>query len=61
MRHSEPEVLADTFRAEWPRLVAAAMRLLGDLQSAEDVVQDALISALDRWPLSGVPANRPPG
>ncbi|HEV8174754.1 MAG TPA: sigma-70 family RNA polymerase sigma factor [Actinoplanes sp.] len=57
MSGSEPDVLADTFRAEWPRLVAAAMRLLGDLQSAEDVVQDALMSALDRWPLSGVPTN----
>jgi RNA polymerase sigma factor (sigma-70 family) len=51
------EVLADTFRVEWPRLVSAAMRLLGDLQAAEDVVQDVLVSALDRWPLTGIPAN----
>ena len=51
------DVLAETFRTEWPRLVSAAMRLLGDLQAAEDVVQDVLVSALDRWPLSGVPAN----
>ncbi|MGE5156437.1 MAG: RNA polymerase sigma factor [Betaproteobacteria bacterium] len=49
--------LAETFRAEWPRLVAAATRLLGDLQAAEDVVQDVLLGALDRWPLAGVPAN----
>ena len=55
---AEPsEILAGTFRAEWPRLVSAAMRLLGDLQAAEDVVQDVLVSALDRWPLAGVPAN----
>jgi RNA polymerase sigma factor (sigma-70 family) len=55
---SDPsEVLADTFRGEWPRLVSAAMRLLGDLQAAEDVVQDVLVTALDRWPLVGVPAN----
>src|SRR5437764_394109 len=52
------EALAATFRAEWPRLVAAAMRLVGDLQAAEDVVQDVLVSALDRWPLTGVP-DRP--
>lgn len=51
------DVLAETFRAEWPRLVSAAMRLLGDLQAAEDVVQDVLVTALDRWPLAGVPAN----
>ena len=57
MSDTGPEVLAETFRAEWPRLVAAAMRLLGDLGAAEDVVQDALILALDRWPLTGVPAN----
>lgn len=33
------------------------MPLLDDLQTAEDVVQDVLVSALDRWPLTGVPAN----
>jgi RNA polymerase sigma-70 factor (ECF subfamily) len=33
------------------------MRLVGDLQAAEDVVQDVLVTALDRWPLTGVPAN----
>src|SRR5690348_17860036 len=51
------DVLAETFRAQWPRLVSVAMRLLGDLQAAEDVVQDVLITALDRWPLAGIPAN----
>src|SRR2546430_14284065 len=55
---AEPaDVLAETFRVEWPRLVSAAMRLLGDLQAAEDVVQDVLVTALDRWPLAGGPAN----
>src|SRR5256714_542751 len=55
---AEPaDVLAETFRTEWPRLVSAAMRLLGALQAAEVGVQDVLVSALDRWPLSGVPAN----
>jgi RNA polymerase sigma-70 factor, ECF subfamily len=52
------DALAATFRDEWPRLVATAMRLVGDLQAAEDVVQDVLVSALDRWPLTGVP-DRP--
>lgn len=50
--------LVATFRVEWPRLVAAAMRIVGDLQAAEDVVQETLVSALDRWPLLGVP-DRP--
>lgn len=52
-----PDLVADTFRTEWARLVATAMRLVGDLQAAEDVVQDVLLSALDRWPLAGLPDN----
>jgi RNA polymerase sigma factor (sigma-70 family) len=48
-------VLSETMRGEWPRLVAASMRILNDLQAAEDIVQDTLLSALDRWPLGGVP------
>ncbi len=52
--------LAETFRDEWPRLVAATMRIVGDLQTAEDVVQSTIITALDHWPLLGVP-DRPRG
>jgi len=49
------EALAATFRAEWPRLVGAALRIVGDLQTAEDIVQETLLAAIDRWPLLGVP------
>jgi RNA polymerase sigma-70 factor (ECF subfamily) len=49
--------LAATFREEWPRLVAAALRITGDLQTAEDVVQDSFLAALDRWALAGVPSR----
>jgi len=49
------EALATAFRDEWPRLVGAALRIVGDLQTAEDVVQETLLTALDRWPLLGVP------
>ncbi len=49
------DILAETFRTEWARLVAFTMRLVGDLQAAEDVVSDVLVSAMDRWPLVGVP------
>jgi RNA polymerase sigma factor (sigma-70 family) len=51
------EALTRVFRAEWPRLVAAATRIVGDLQAAEDVAQEVLIAALHRWPLAGVPDN----
>jgi RNA polymerase sigma factor (sigma-70 family) len=47
--------LTTTFRTEWPRLVGAALRIVGDLQAAEDIVQETLLAALDRWPLLGVP------
>src|SRR5260370_32547590 len=33
------------------------MRIVGDLQAAEDVVQETLVTALDRWPLLGVPGR----
>lgn len=48
-------VLSELMRGEWPRLVAASMRIMNDLQAAEDIVQDTLLSALDHWPLGGVP------
>jgi RNA polymerase sigma factor (sigma-70 family) len=49
------EALAAAFRDEWPRLIGATLRIVGDLQMAEDVVQETLLTALDRWPLLGVP------
>ena len=47
------------FREEWGRAVAILTRVLGDLELAEDAVQDAFASALERWPHDGVP--RSPG
>ena len=55
MNDGTEAALAATFRDEWPRLVAASMWITGDLQAAEDVVQETFITALDRWPLLGVP------
>jgi len=50
--------LEQVFRDEWPKLVGAAARILRDLDRAEEVVQDVLVTALDRWPFSGIP-DRP--
>ncbi len=47
------------FRAEWSHAVAILTRVLGDLELAEDAVQDAFTTALERWPREGVP--RTPG
>jgi RNA polymerase sigma-70 factor (ECF subfamily) len=45
------------FRREWGRVVATVVRLVRDLDLAEEIVQDTLTTALDRWPLAGVPRN----
>ena len=55
MSEEAEAALAATFRTEWPRLVGAALRIVGDLQTAEDIVQETLLTAIDRWPLLGVP------
>lgn len=47
------------FRIERPRLVATLARLTRDLDRAEDLAQDALLTALSDWPTSGIP--RAPG
>ena len=47
------------FREEWGRAVAILTRALGDLELAEDAVQDAFTTALERWPREGTP--RTPG
>ena len=47
------------FREEWSTAVAILTRVLGDLELAEDAVQDAFTTALERWPRDGMP--RTPG
>ncbi len=47
------------FREEWAHAVAILTRVLGDLELAEDAVQDAFTTALERWPHEGTP--RSPG
>ncbi len=48
-------VLEECFRQEWPRLVAAASRIVGDVAAGEELAQEVLITALARWPFAGVP------
>ena len=45
------------WRAEWARLVGALTRMTRDVGLAEDLAQDALVAALQQWPVTGVPAN----
>ncbi len=41
----------------YPRVVATLIRTTGDWTLAEDCAQEALVLALERWPVDGVPAN----
>ncbi|HTJ25872.1 MAG TPA: RNA polymerase sigma factor [Candidatus Limnocylindria bacterium] len=45
------------WRIEAPKLVAALARLVRDVGLAEELAQDALVAALERWPHAGVPEN----
>ena len=45
------------FRAEYGRAVSVLVRVCGDIDSAEEAVQDAFATALERWPHSGVPPS----
>jgi len=45
------------WRIESAKIIAALARLVGDVGLAEDFAQDALVSALERWPEGGVPDN----
>jgi RNA polymerase sigma-70 factor (ECF subfamily) len=47
----------DVYREEWPRCVAILTRVLGDLELAEDAVQDAFATALEHWSRDGTPRN----
>jgi RNA polymerase sigma factor (sigma-70 family) len=44
-------------KLESARLVGALMRIVHDVGLAEELVQDALVAALEQWPASGVPEN----
>jgi RNA polymerase sigma-70 factor, ECF subfamily len=49
--------IACTFREESGRAVATLIRIFGDIDLAEDAVQEAFTIAIDKWPVSGWPPN----
>jgi len=51
------ETITATWREESARLIGALTRMTRDLDLAEDLAQDALVSALERWPSRGIPNN----
>ncbi len=51
------KVIEAVFRIEQARLIAGLARMLRDVDRAEELAQDALVTALTRWPQTGVPDN----
>jgi predicted RNA polymerase sigma factor len=54
------DAVADAHRREWAAVLAVTVRVTGDLDLAEECVQDAYAAALDTWGRTGVP-DRPGG
>jgi RNA polymerase sigma-70 factor (ECF subfamily) len=51
------EVVGAIYRAESRRVFATLVRLLGDLDAAEEALHDAFRAALEQWPRDGIPDN----
>ncbi len=51
------DAIAAIVRAEHGRVIAQLIRRLGDIDLAEDAVAEALVTALERWPVDGIPPN----
>ncbi len=47
----------DIFRKEYGRILATLIRLLGDIDVAEEALQEAFAAALEQWPVTGSPTN----
>jgi RNA polymerase sigma-70 factor, ECF subfamily len=46
-----------TFREEHGRVIASLVRRFGDIDVAEEAAGEALVVALERWPVEGTPPN----
>jgi RNA polymerase sigma factor (sigma-70 family) len=51
------QAIEATFRIERARLIAGLARMVRNIDHAEELAQDALVTALAEWPKTGVPAN----
>jgi RNA polymerase sigma-70 factor (ECF subfamily) len=54
---TDEAAVARVFREQHGRAVAVLARVFGDLDIAEDAVQDAFATAVERWPVDGVPPS----
>ena len=45
------------WRIESPKVIASVARMVRDVGIAEDLAHDALVTALEQWPVDGIPRN----
>lgn len=49
------QAIASVYRAEWGRIIAILIRLLGDFDIAEEAAQEAFVAAVNQWQATGIP------
>jgi RNA polymerase sigma factor (sigma-70 family) len=59
-RRATHQAVEAVWRIESARLIAGLARIVGDVGLAEELAQDALVIALERWPVTGVPDDPAP-
>ena len=57
MHSATHQAIDAVWRLECAKIVGGVARLVRDVGLAEELAQDALVSALEHWPVDGVPAN----
>jgi RNA polymerase sigma factor (sigma-70 family) len=57
MHSATHQAIAAVWRIEARRIVAVVARMVRDIGVAEELAQDALVSALEHWPREGIPDN----
>jgi RNA polymerase sigma-70 factor (ECF subfamily) len=55
MNGDADEAVAEVYRADWGRIVATLIRLVGDFEIAEEAAQEAFTAAVDQWRSAGIP------
>jgi RNA polymerase sigma factor (sigma-70 family) len=55
--HDTHRAIDAVWRIESAKLIAGLTRIVRDVGAAEDLAQDALLAALEKWPTTGVPDN----
>ncbi len=52
-----PATLATVWRVESPRVVARPVRIVGDIDTAEELAQETFVAAIEKWRRDGIPDN----